>query len=59
MDRTWQILLPECKYGDCMKTVHVWRVILLWRFYSKISQEIVWNFNGENMVNLITRLSPY
>ena len=34
----------------------VWRVIFLWRFYGKISLEIVWSFHGENVVNLITRM---
>ena len=28
---------------------------LSWRFYGKISLEIVWGFHGENMVNQIAR----
>ena len=36
-----------------------WKVILSWRFYGKISLEIVWEFLGENMVHKITRQSPY
>ena len=34
----------------------VWKVILLWRFYGKVSVEIIEGFHGENMVNLITRM---
>ena len=40
----------------------VWRQceeILLLKFYGKISQEIVWRFYGKNMVDQITRQSPY
>ena len=37
----------------------VWRqceeCYFLWRFYGKISLEIVLGFHGENMVNQITR----
>ena len=40
-----------------METVR--RVILLWRFYGKISLEIVYGFDGENMANQMTRQSPY
>ena len=40
-------------YGDSME------VILLWRFYGKISLEIVWGCHGGKMVNQITRQSPY
>ena len=36
----------------------VWRVILYMEIYSKISQEIVRGFDGENMANQITRQSP-
>ena len=32
---------------------------LLWRFYGKINLEIVWGFHGQNMVDQITRQSPY
>ena len=28
----------------------------LWRFYGKISLDIVWGFVGENMINQITRI---
>ena len=35
----------------------VWRVILLWRFYGKVSLDIVRDFHGVNMVNQITRQS--
>ena len=34
----------------------VWRVILLWRFYGKVSLDIVWGFHGENMANLIIKM---
>ena len=30
-----------------------------WRFYGRISLEIVWGFLGENMVNKIARQYPY
>ena len=35
----------------------VWRVIHLWRFYCKISLDIVFGFHGENMANLITKMA--
>ena len=38
----------------------VWRqcgeCYFLWKFYSKISLEVVQSIHGENMVNLITRM---
>ena len=37
----------------------VWRVIHFMKIYEKISPEIIWGFHGENMVNQITRQSPY
>ena len=36
-----------------------WIVILSWRFYGEISLKIVWGVHGENIVNQITRQSPY
>ena len=35
------------QYGNCTKIVR--REIPLWRFYGKISVEIVWGLHGENM----------
>ena len=63
--------LSEDFYGEnkvnlitrMVSMVIVWRQREEWyfllRFYGKISLEIVWGFHGENMVNQITRLSPY
>ena len=39
--------------GDCMETVRM-ESVLFWRFYGKISLEIVWGFRGENMINQTT-----
>ena len=36
-------------YGDSVESD------TLWRFYGKISLEIIWGFYGESIVNLITR----
>ena len=30
----------------------------LWRFYGKISLEVIWRFFGEKMINRITRQFP-
>ena len=32
---------------------------VIWRFYGKISLDIVWGFHAENMANKTTRQSPY
>ena len=37
----------------------VWRVILSMKIYGKISVEIVYDFFEGNMVNQISRQSPY